>query len=500
MRIEKESGGARQPFGTRPAAAFVLLCVFTLPAPNRASAQRLDQALCPAGSPFNLNPTLSRFAGAGIPLLRKTIDTQAHPEARCNDGSPAVMYIRPANAAFGGNPIVTESSKWLIFFDGGGGCRDADDCLLTRWCGGGGRIFDRAGKMSSRRAPGAIQSPGGIFELNPGGGLVNEFAEYNHVLVNYCSSDNWVGSSRLRGVSTSTGTGYDIRFQGEAIVNAVIETLLNGPTMADPFPAARYYRTPLPRLDAAELVLIAGESAGAGGVRHHLDRLRDELLLLSPQMDVRGVLDAGFAPDWSDAGISWANPFSPGDYRDNLLSEVEPAVRSFWGAGDSALDATCLDPLYRPPHDAIGSHPQVCYDNTYTQLNHVTTPVFVRMDINDPLAADRYSQWQAFATADDYWAAQFDQLRLFASFVPGVAGTPPLEAPVAVPGVQGPNCGKHVAIQGNAGFFRDQVVGPGSSGLSFHDLLFNWVSGVGATQEIQFDNPALPGWTASLCF
>ena len=494
---------ARSWLASLPALLGVLgtLCV-----PSETTAQPLNPALCPAGSTFNPNPPgMAPFLPgmAGIPLLRHTLDPASYPQARCNDGSPAIMYIRPANAAVGGNPIVMPSSKWLIFLDGGGGCRSADDCLLTRWCGGGGRVFDRAGKMSSRGTPPAIQSPGGIFELTPPGGLVNQFADYNHVIVHYCSSDNWIGSSQHRGLSTSTGIGYDIRFQGEAIVNAVIDTLLSGPTMADPIPAERFYSTSLPSLAKATQVLIAGESAGAGGVRHHLDRLHDQLLLVAPQIDVKGVLDAGFSPDWSDSGISWADPYSPGDYRDNLLSIYEPVVRSFWGADDTALDSSCQLGLYQVVHDAVGSHPQVCYDTTYTQLNHITTPVFVRMDIDDFLAKDRYAQWQAFATPDDYWAAQFDQLTTFASFAPGVVGPPPLEAPLGEPGVQGPNCGKHVAIQNNAGFFADHVVGPGVFGLPFHDLLFNWVSGLGPglnTQQIQTDNPGVFGWTSSVCF
>lgn len=143
------------------------------------SAQPLTAALCPAGSPFNMNTTFSTFfpGMAGIPLLRRTIDTTAagYPNAKCNNDSSAFMYIRPANAAYGGNPIVNPSSKWVIF----------------------------------------------------------------HVLVHYCSSDNWIGSADKASIVTTTGVAYDIKFQGEAIVSAVFGTLQTGATGADFGPAVR---------------------------------------------------------------------------------------------------------------------------------------------------------------------------------------------------------------------------------------------------------------------
>jgi len=32
---------------------------------------------------------------AGVDLARMTVDTRRHPNAVCNDGSPAVYYVRP---------------------------------------------------------------------------------------------------------------------------------------------------------------------------------------------------------------------------------------------------------------------------------------------------------------------------------------------------------------------------------------------------------------------
>jgi hypothetical protein len=486
--------------------ALWVLCLLPCAWPTEARAQALTPAVCPLPpdvlpdpdvlpwKPALLRPPLDAVTPpppgvppTDIPLLRRTIDTALFPNARCNDGTPAVLYIRPAHAAYAGNPIVTPSSQWIIFLDGGGGCRDAEACAIERWCGYGGQVFDRAGKMTSGLAPDAIQGHG-IFALDPPGAAVNQFRTYNHVIVNYCSSDNWIGSAKHQGLTTSYGASFDIEFRGQDIVDAVVATLLAGPTAADPAAAAGFYATPLPSLQGATRILLGGESAGGNGLRHHLDRLAGTLQppTTNQAVDVRGVVDAGVPPHLGLPTIDWSDSFSPGDYADHLKSEVEPTVRTFWGANDQAIDQSCLDAAWAPAHAAAGGHPRVCYDATYTLLNHITTPVFLREDLNDPLGKQRYTDWHLYPSADSYWTDLFAQLTTFAGF-PGTAG---LEAPAAAPGVHAPNCGRHVAIQTDNGFYYHGVLNPGTPSLSFHDLLWNWVSGVAAgpnTQQIQVD-------------
>ena len=498
-----------------PPASRLTLALLVLIPPlltTAGHAQPLTQALCPVPpiGNFNLKPTFTAFqpGDPGIPMLRRTIDTNLYPEARCNDGSPAVMYIRPANANCAMNPIVNPSSKWLIFLDGGGGCRNSDACLLRRWCSGGSEVFSRAGKMSSLGAPPAIHG-NGIWSLAGPGGLVNHFRGYNHVLVHYCSSDNWIGSSKHVGLNTSTGTSFDIRFDGEAIVEAVIATLLSGNTAPDAVAAMNFYNTTLPNLQAATEVGLGGESAGSGGMRHHIDKLNFDRLqpaIADPEVLIWGVLDASLEPADDDPAIDWSDSYSPGDYSHHLLSSVEPGVRSFWGANDSALDASCLDPVWAADHVLDGGiHPQVCYDTNYTLRNHITTPVFVRQDINDPLVKDPFFAWKLFPDNDAYWAAQYAVLNDFAADVGLAAG---LEAPLATPGVQGIKCNQHVAIQTDNGFFLRRVVGPGLPAHSFHNLLLNWVLGLPAgvapgdpnSQQIQVDNSLVANtYTPSFC-
>jgi hypothetical protein len=493
-----------RPALRRTTARSVTLLIAAVLGSGALVAQTLDPALCPAGSPFNLQPTLTTFVAGdpGIPLLRRTIDTAVYPDAECNDGSAAVMYIRPANAVYAGNPIVNPSSKWVIFLDGGGGCQDADSCLLERWCSGSGQIFDRAGKMSSLGAAEAIRSPGGIFELVPPAPLTNHFADYNHVLVHYCSSDNWIGSGVKVGIQASNGTTFDIEFHGEAVVNAVFSTLQAGATGPDAAPSANFYSTSLPDLRDASEIILAGESAGGGGLRHHLDRLRESVILpvaTNPNVVVRGLVDAGVPPAMSGPTLTYGAAGAPANYADFLLNVHEPVVRGFWEADDSALDQSCLDAAWAPWHIAAGGHPQVCSDTTYTLLNHITTPVFLRQDINDLLAKQRYAAWSLFPATDDYWSATFNQLTLFGSYTSLLGG---IEPPLAPPGIQGPNCALHVAAQANRGFFRHTVTAPGLTGLSFHDLLVNWLNGLppGAdTIQIQTDNLGAGLYSASFC-
>jgi hypothetical protein len=486
------------------AARVALLAAVVAAAP--CGAQPLSPASCPAGSPFTYAiPNMRPPIAGDIPMLRHTIDLAAYPDARCNDGSPAVLYVRPANAAVAGNPIVMPTTKWLVFFDGGGGCQSADDCLWTRWCSGSGRvapgIIDRAGKMSSLGAIPAMRSPGGILR-NPAPPGREYFEEYNQVWVHYCSSDNGIGSDdklAIAPVSQPAGAlvTYDIAFQGEAIVNAAIDTLVRGNATPDAA-AKEYYGTRLPDLHDATEVLIGGESAGAGLVRHHLDRLRTWLEKEVPGVVVRGVLDAGFTPDKADAAtITWPAT-TPTSYADYLVNVYEPIVRSFWGADDSALDQSCLDPAWTADHMLVGSHPQVCYDTTYTQLNHVTTPAFVRMDIDDPLGQQQYTYYGLYPSQDDYWFAQYAQLQLYATYGPASGG---LEPPDEAPGVQGPHCRRHVAVQTNDGFYRHTVTNPAVVGLSFYELLVNWLTNPAGSTTVQVqDDLAGPGsYTPSFC-
>ena len=393
--------------------------------PASTQTHPLSGVVCANGGPTYAPYLQAKFTDTdtGTPMLRVTLNG---PNSRCNDGTPAFMYVRPPGALYTGQAIPSQAhrqERWVIVFEGGGGCPDKDKCL-ERWCGLTG--MDRAAAMSSHEAYDAIPGANGVFRRNP---AVNHFAGYNHVLLRYCSSDNWIGSGSHVSLD-SGGTLYDIEFNGEAVVNDAIARLLDGVT-PDP---NLFWANSMPSLRTAEEVVLVGISAGGVGLRHHLDRLRD-LLRQEVTGDVRviGVIDAGNPPALWDPNINWGGAVDvPTSYADFLLNVKEPTVRDFWGADDSALDASCLDQAYAAAHAAVGGHPQVCYDTTYTLFNHIETPFFARADINDLLQREMYLDRQLFPSLPLYWDAQHDLLTALIGFGGGLQ---PVTTP---PGVFGP--------------------------------------------------------------
>ena len=94
----------------------------------------------------------------------------------------------------------------------------------------------------------------------------------NHVLLPYCSSDSWSGDR----VAVNPG---EFSFMGSRILEQVLLELL-------------------PRgLQEAELLVLAGSSAGAAGVLVNLDNVSDLMARSGSQVKVRGIADSGWFLD-----------------------------------------------------------------------------------------------------------------------------------------------------------------------------------------------------------
>src|SRR6185295_3315297 len=82
------------------------------------------------------------------------------PGAICNDGTPAVMFVRAARAG-ATEPDGPSANRWLIHFLGGSFCSSFEDCA-ARWCG----IGRWKGTLMSTTWDEDFRSPGGIFNRN----------------------------------------------------------------------------------------------------------------------------------------------------------------------------------------------------------------------------------------------------------------------------------------------------------------------------------------------
>src|SRR5688500_9145568 len=85
-----------------------------------ALAPMVDEALTDWCADYNPGTGVEQ----GEDLWRVTLDD---PAAVCNDGTPAVMYVRPASSPEFAN-------DWVFYLQGGSTCTDLETCAV-RWCG-----------------------------------------------------------------------------------------------------------------------------------------------------------------------------------------------------------------------------------------------------------------------------------------------------------------------------------------------------------------------------
>nr|CAH8871774.1 unnamed protein product [Trichobilharzia regenti] len=170
--------------------------------------------------------------------------------ARCNDGSPAGYYYRPAKH--------TTVKNWIVFLEGGWYCFDAETCFL--------RESNAFSLFSSKFWP-KTRSLGGI--LSSDSNANPYYHEYHSVFIPYCSSDLWTGK-----MANQSGDFY---FHGSRILAAVIDDL--------PWHNAAY----------TEKVVFSGSSAGGIGVLMNVDRLARKLFTrIGHPVLVSGIIDSSW--------------------------------------------------------------------------------------------------------------------------------------------------------------------------------------------------------------
>jgi hypothetical protein len=394
----------------------------------------VDEALdgaCPEGSKLPGNGVTP-----GTDLRRVTLSD--YPDAVCNDGSPAVMYVRRAAAP-------AAESSWVIFLQAGGSCNDWEECR-NRWCSFQSP-YDAA-KMSSRFSPEGTKGSGLLAR-----GPANAFGNVNQVYVYYCSSDQWAGRRDDAVLSDASGVGPDYRlhFRGFSIIEAVDDALRKGVTSDDGAET-------LPKLTDATRILFGGSSAGSSGMTHALDWWAARY----PAAESVGLLDSTTDPLPEDI----VDPVFAPQYETALPNRHAQVFETLWNAH---LDESCL--AAHPGDDAY-----LCSLSSHTRLNHVTTPFFVRQDLRDPVTFGAFKT--AGVSLDDYADSLALTMDRFASML-DVAEEK--DAMTRAPGVYVTNCEQHIAAL-NAGWFglaadAGTVDLPNGMPLTMHDGLAAWIMG-----------------------
>ncbi len=397
--------------------------------------------------------------GAGTDLRRFTVDTARFPNARCNDGTPAIFY-------YGAATREEDRGKWILFLQGGGSCNSGQSCA-ERWCS----IDSNYGmdKMSSSLSKEQIR---GVGFLSPE--ERNRFRTWNRVLIYYCSSDQWGGSKFNTLTTPKPGGGtldYQIYFRGSEIVESVIDTLRNaaapssrrravGHGSSETPSSAMATSEAWPDLDSATHVIFAGSSGGGGGVNNNADRVGAKLRATNPNLvDYRVVIDAATSPDTSD------NDYTITTYcqKDSTGCSYAAFMREAYEEIDVSVlnnrgDESCV--TWHASREA-GSE-WICRDRVHVLWNHITSPFFTHQDLIDPNVGREFVE-----------SGLGDQ-NGFALEVDDLVRTPPVpeEARGAIPGAFTLQCGTHEAFTTNADVFDIRV-----NGTTYNEALWNWWSG-----------------------
>jgi len=498
------------PFTTgaspEPNPAWLAACEAELPlnatpslpaAPARAENCAGDPTQC-GGDPANpqdcaAEPAVTKW------LHRVTLDTTAHPNAVCNDGSPGLIEVRKG--------VDAGTNTWLIWFKGGSACRDQHRCA-RRWCGNqSGTTYD-AGIMSSDwNGDGIVDRPhclrgeaGSALDADLPG---NPFADANVVKVWYCGSDTHMGRALVQHEdldpdSDGTPRHFSMETRGRHIVEAVLATLDAGVTSDDG-------AVTMPSLTTAERVVISGSSAGSMGAMQNLDAMAEHITGNAPSAVVRGVLDANVPPSdevyasygvYIDAAFdAMSTPGVPFEQwrRDSTLKGW---TEGWQKAADVHVDQSCLAHIQSTEGDdgmdkcLHAAELLLTKDASDTPV--LTTPVFVRFDLGDAVAGAAYKDCADFITGQPCYAPNHSLLSyesaspsawldLFDSSDHNRATMIQLlTSGTSVGGVFSPACGTHTGFTNNN--FTQQIAEDYDNG-AFSGMPMNFMQALGQWLE-----------------
>jgi hypothetical protein len=363
-------------------------------------------------------------------------------DALCNDGTHAQLYVRPATA---GN-----EKKWVLYLQGGGGCVGYADCL-SRWRGTQEGGYD-ATKMSTRYNPDTALAEG-IFERS----TRNPLSGWNHVYFYSCSSDAFSGTNPnaiLFDPADQQAKPYSLYFLGRRILEGALAQLRNGAvaTLKDS-PGTVPYR--MPALRDAEVVLLAGSSAGAVAVRRNADWVGSQL---GVSVRYAAIAEATVTTPAARYGGEQGAKHDECSARDTYASRAHP------NGPRTALDESC-----RAAHEATGDA-WLCLDTHHLLHHHITTPMMLRHDLTDP-KSDAIPR--AIGLTETQWVAI--QNTYFQTLVDRTEFSHAPEPLAQAPSFFAPNCGAHIVF--HKGWYYDHKVKSEGAEVSMNDAVARWLKG-----------------------
>lgn len=413
----------------------------------------------------------------GNSVFRVNVDLEQYPDALCNDGTGAIFYVRRASSP-------EHTNRWVVNLQGGGTCQSGQSCA-DRWCAHETNFG--SWKMSTDERPLRGVAAGGIHARDP----ANPISGWNHVYIYYCSSDSWSGTRRDVELSATHPTRggdelrYRVHFLGARIFDAVVDTLrgeAGGPVV---YRDESGVEQTLPDLDDAEMVILAGSSAGSGGARTHLDSFAELLRENNTAcgaggacpLRVVGVFDAALSPDrerldYADTPFCAAGVCTWEEHMQVTWTETVMGLRAARG------DTSCVE--WHAANDP-GTE-WMCADLGHTMRHHITTPFFVRQDQADSLVMP--NTVETMYRVPRRGGALLDE-RLFAELVaeemaelsdPAVRATVhEASAMTVVPGTFSPRCGDHETLTDNGPMTRIRVEAEDGMDYNTLELIRIWL-------------------------
>lgn len=384
----------------------------------------LDVAHC--GATFD---GVGSSTGLGTDLHRVTLHDAGEV---CNDGSPAVFYIRRANAGGG------HEHDWFMWLEGGGNCGSPETCA-DRWCGTRSQPSYGAHKMSSRYTFRAIKG-NGIFRQDPS----NRFKDFHMVSTYYCSSDNYVGRDSVDVAPVAGYPGYKVQFNGQVILQGILRRLRDGVTSDDG-------QATLPPLDSQSTFLFTGSSGGGQGAMYNVNRVADWAATV-PVASFKVSIDARISPAVDEPTLTLTQ-------KENTLARGDAVARF----RNDILDERCVA--------FHATDPRYCAESSHLLLHHVRQTFFTNQDLEDPVVGPgAFDTMEEFTEAERlYLSTQFLQRNVIAE----EAAVRALPLPV----VFAPRCAHHVGLESQA-FYDNAVRIPPAPFTAYNDRLGDWWDGL----------------------